>query len=293
MLDAFEILTTSGVVVWSKTYAPVGNNVINSLINDVFIEERGSSIAKSGDDGQAARNAPFKKDKYTLKYTTAKDLGLIFVAVYQSILHLSWVDNLLDVTRALFIKQFAKDVKKANTSRIDCSPFGQTFDALVAKLDKTSTEPIARSDQDSTDATELTPPSSSAGTEDGMDEPPPPPVPGLKKRIVLSFVSPKPDYPANKIISCLQAHLQRHHLDRCHSNSHPRHLQTRIPRRKPHPHGKGWTRRQRFEKVSQARKCHFRPDFFRRGVTRQKTRRSKEGKHKVQAQMGYRRLWCR
>lgn len=201
MLDAFEILTTSGVVVWSKTYAPVGNNVINSLINDVFIEERGSSIAKSGDDGQAARNAPFKKDKYTLKYTTAKDLGLIFVAVYQSILHLSWVDNLLDVTRALFIKQFAKDVKKANTSRIDCSPFGQTFDALVAKLDKTSTEPIARSDQDSTDATELTPPSSSAGTEDGMDEPPPPPVPGLKKRIVPSSVSPKPDYPANTKLS--------------------------------------------------------------------------------------------
>ena len=40
MLDTFEIVTTSGVVLWSRTYVPVGANVINSLIRDVFIEER-------------------------------------------------------------------------------------------------------------------------------------------------------------------------------------------------------------------------------------------------------------
>ena len=40
MLEAFEILTTSGVVLWSKSYAPVGAHVVNSLINDVFIEEK-------------------------------------------------------------------------------------------------------------------------------------------------------------------------------------------------------------------------------------------------------------
>lgn len=69
MLDAFEILTTSGVVLWSKTYAPIGAGTINSLIKDVFIEDRAS-----GRD--------YKKDKYTLKWTIAKDFGLIFVVCY-------------------------------------------------------------------------------------------------------------------------------------------------------------------------------------------------------------------
>ena len=70
MLDAFEIVTTSGIVLWRKHYAPLSPHVINSLINDVFIEERLSSSSTAD---------AYKKDKYTLKYATAKDVGLIFV----------------------------------------------------------------------------------------------------------------------------------------------------------------------------------------------------------------------
>ena len=78
MLDSFEILTSSGVVLWSKTYAPVSSRIVNSLINDVFIEERVSPTA-GGEDVAAVRNPAYKKEKYTLKWTTAKDFGLIFV----------------------------------------------------------------------------------------------------------------------------------------------------------------------------------------------------------------------
>jgi hypothetical protein len=74
MLDTFEILTTSGVVLWSRTYVPVGANVINSLIRDVFIEER---IQPQSED--AGSKPTYKKEGYTLKWTAAKDLGLIFV----------------------------------------------------------------------------------------------------------------------------------------------------------------------------------------------------------------------
>lgn len=74
MLDTFEILTTSGVVLWSRTYVPVGANVINSLIRDVFIEER---IQPQADD--TGSKPAYKKDGYTLKWTAAKDVGLIFV----------------------------------------------------------------------------------------------------------------------------------------------------------------------------------------------------------------------
>lgn len=74
MLDTFEILTTSGVVLWSRTYVPVSANVINSLIRDVFIEER---IQPQSED--AGSKPTYRKDGYTLKWTAAKDLGLIFV----------------------------------------------------------------------------------------------------------------------------------------------------------------------------------------------------------------------
>lgn len=73
MLDAFEIFTTSGVVLWSRSTSNIGQTVVNSLINDVFIEERVRSTS------QVNSNPTYKHDKYTLKYTFVKDLGLIFV----------------------------------------------------------------------------------------------------------------------------------------------------------------------------------------------------------------------
>lgn len=74
MLDDFSIVTTSGIVLWRRSYAPVSTNVVNSLINDVFVEERQKSGAQ-----ETAVNPPYKKDKYTLKWTAAKDVGLVFV----------------------------------------------------------------------------------------------------------------------------------------------------------------------------------------------------------------------
>lgn len=71
MLDAFEIITTSGVVLWSKTYAPVGAHIVNSLISEVFIEERVTPA-----DGSSPA---FRKEKYTLKWKKIKEAGLIFV----------------------------------------------------------------------------------------------------------------------------------------------------------------------------------------------------------------------
>jgi signal recognition particle receptor subunit alpha len=79
MLDTFEILTTTGVVLWSKSYAPVSPSVINNLINDVFIEERTVPGVGVGEDISAAINPPYKSDQHTLKWTTVKELGLIFV----------------------------------------------------------------------------------------------------------------------------------------------------------------------------------------------------------------------
>ena len=84
MLDSFEILTTSGVVLWSKSYIPVSQSIINGFIKDVFIEEKVLPGANVGDDESAAKSPAYKKEKYTLKWTSVKDLGLIFVVGLRS-----------------------------------------------------------------------------------------------------------------------------------------------------------------------------------------------------------------
>lgn len=85
MLDSFEILTTSGVVLWSKSYAPTNPAIINSLITNVFIEERTLPGAGIADDISAANNPPYKYDQHTLKWTTVKELGLIFVVCTETL----------------------------------------------------------------------------------------------------------------------------------------------------------------------------------------------------------------
>ena len=75
MLDTFEILTTSGVVLWSKSYAPVGAHIINGFINDVFIEEKVRPEAATANGVSPV----FKKEKYSLKWKRVKEFNLIFV----------------------------------------------------------------------------------------------------------------------------------------------------------------------------------------------------------------------
>jgi signal recognition particle receptor subunit alpha len=53
----------------------VGSHIINSLINDVFIEEK-LRLQDSSAEGASPR---YTKEKYTLKWKIVKDLGLIFV----------------------------------------------------------------------------------------------------------------------------------------------------------------------------------------------------------------------
>jgi signal recognition particle receptor subunit alpha len=78
MLDTFEILTTSGVVLWSRSYAPVNPSVINNFIADIFIEEK-AAAAGAKDNLSASQNPPYRADQHTLKWTFVKELGVIFV----------------------------------------------------------------------------------------------------------------------------------------------------------------------------------------------------------------------
>ncbi|KAK6500568.1 hypothetical protein TWF506_003340 [Arthrobotrys conoides] len=168
MLDLFEVITTSGVVLWSKSYAPVKSSVINSLISDVFIEERN----QPGSDGKW-----FKKDSYTLKWTLAADVGLVFVAVYQSLLHLTWIDELLDQVKKLFVALYGEKIKASAGTKIQCH-FDKYFEASLRSLERkvggaTTARPADASIED---------PNSDGnwgGFSDGDELSSPPPMPGV------------------------------------------------------------------------------------------------------------------
>lgn len=99
MLDCFEILTTSGVVLWSRVNVPLGAHVINSLINDVFIEEKVHPTGGAVGEDSVQRVPSYRHDKYTLKYTQVKELGLIFVVSTTCNVEVFWPSNLDHVRR--------------------------------------------------------------------------------------------------------------------------------------------------------------------------------------------------
>lgn len=82
MLDTFEIITTSGVVLWSRTYASVSPSIVNNFIADTFIEEKNGIV---GESQSAATNPAYKSDQHTLKWTLVKELGVIFVVQHAHI----------------------------------------------------------------------------------------------------------------------------------------------------------------------------------------------------------------
>ncbi|KAL7621282.1 hypothetical protein AAE478_008601 [Parahypoxylon ruwenzoriense] len=144
MLDTFEVLTTSGVVLWSRTYAPVNPSVINNFITDVFIEEKGASTGAKDTVHSSASNPPYKADQHTLKWTFVKELGVIFVAVYRSLLHLSWIDKLVDNLKTIFIDLYGDQLKRPHTTIVECRKFDEYFDQQYRELEATSTTNTSR-----------------------------------------------------------------------------------------------------------------------------------------------------
>ncbi|KAG6010448.1 hypothetical protein E4U21_006449 [Claviceps maximensis] len=147
MLDTFEIITTSGVVLWSRSFAPLNSSIVNNFIADTFIEEKSSGHA-SRDLQSAATNPAYKSDQHTLKWTVVKELGVIFVAVYRSLLHLSWVDKLVDNIKTIFVKLYGEQLTKPHTTIVECAGFDDYFDQQIQELDASSSivsEPLAAS----------------------------------------------------------------------------------------------------------------------------------------------------
>jgi len=78
MLDSFNIVTTGGEVLWSRTLTPVNPTIINNFITDVFIEEK-SDWATARDGQSSALNPPYKSGQHMLRYAFVKEFGVMFI----------------------------------------------------------------------------------------------------------------------------------------------------------------------------------------------------------------------
>ena len=116
MLEQLLIFTRGGLILW--TCKELGNALkgspIDTLIRSCLLEER---------SGAASFNYDAPGASYTLKWTFHNELGLVFVALYQRILHLLYVDDLL----AMVKKEFAEIYDPKRTVYHD---FDETFRQL-------------------------------------------------------------------------------------------------------------------------------------------------------------------
>ncbi|XP_028793931.1 signal recognition particle receptor subunit alpha [Neltuma alba] len=95
MLEQLLIFTRGGLILW--TCKELGNALkgspIDTLIRSCLLEER---------SGAASFNYDAPGASYTLKWTFHNELGLVFVALYQRILNLLYVDDLLAMVKREF-----------------------------------------------------------------------------------------------------------------------------------------------------------------------------------------------
>ncbi|KAF2310906.1 hypothetical protein GH714_018319 [Hevea brasiliensis] len=110
MLEQLLIFTRGGLILW--TCKELGNALkgspIDTLIRSCLLEERSGAASYNYDAPGAA---------YTLKWTFHNELGLVFVAVYQRILHLLYVDELLAMVKREFSEIY--DPKRMNYNDFD------------------------------------------------------------------------------------------------------------------------------------------------------------------------------
>ena len=127
MIERFTVFHKGGIVLWQKqfgsTMSGAKTNPVNNLINEILLEER------SGDDS-------FTHEEFNMKWVQENDFGLIFVCVYQKVLQLLYIDELLEKARRKFVSMFKDNLVPVDHS-IDFD-FEETFLSMQKKLETSS-----------------------------------------------------------------------------------------------------------------------------------------------------------
>eukprot|EP00996_Jenningsia_fusiforme_P006082 NODE_725_length_1949_cov_25.513158_g671_i0.p1 GENE.NODE_725_length_1949_cov_25.513158_g671_i0~~NODE_725_length_1949_cov_25.513158_g671_i0.p1 ORF type:complete len:562 (+),score=116.49 NODE_725_length_1949_cov_25.513158_g671_i0:75-1760(+) len=122
MIDNFTILHKGGRVLWQRSPVKVRGNPINQLVKSVLLEERSGETS-------------FTHEAYKLHWLLANDLGLVFVVVYQKILQLLYIDELLQSVKSAFCAGYKAVLSQPDQLRQLAEQFDLQFDKILAKVE--------------------------------------------------------------------------------------------------------------------------------------------------------------
>jgi len=136
MLDFFAIFSKGGILLWcfrgagllQKDWDTGFTPAVNTFIKTVLLQE------KSGRN----RTAQFEHGSLALKYRLDNEFELVFVAAYQKMLPLLYLDKLLDEIQLRFRDRFEAELKDASTfleSGNVYSAFGNDFKKTMAAVE--------------------------------------------------------------------------------------------------------------------------------------------------------------
>eukprot|EP01064_Diplonema_japonicum_P034562 TRINITY_DN71_c3_g2_i1.p1 TRINITY_DN71_c3_g2~~TRINITY_DN71_c3_g2_i1.p1 ORF type:complete len:574 (+),score=139.84 TRINITY_DN71_c3_g2_i1:38-1759(+) len=93
MIDEVTVVHKGGLVLWKHSYSKVKGNPVSQLIKTVILEDR------TGD-------GCFTHDTYKVEWLLENELELIFVVVYQHLLALNYISDLLDALKGAFVARY-------------------------------------------------------------------------------------------------------------------------------------------------------------------------------------------
>lgn len=121
MIDAFYIFTKGGLLLWSTQLVKVKGNPLDRLIREVLLEERVGETNAS-------------LDSYSMKWKLVSEMDLFFVAVYQGILQISYLEGLLSLVSKEFLAKVVNDFGTGlNLKHVD---FNEEFRKAISQADK-------------------------------------------------------------------------------------------------------------------------------------------------------------
>eukprot|EP01103_Thecamoeba_quadrilineata_P013220 TRINITY_DN3600_c0_g1_i1.p1 TRINITY_DN3600_c0_g1~~TRINITY_DN3600_c0_g1_i1.p1 ORF type:complete len:636 (+),score=152.31 TRINITY_DN3600_c0_g1_i1:25-1908(+) len=123
-VDNFTIFSKGGLVLWSHNEVDLVGNPINSLVKNILMEERG---------GENSYNI----ESYALKWVFANEFGIIFVAVYQRLLQMFYIDKLLELVKDRFLEIFKNLPPHKRDLPLDDKYFLPRYQEIISEIMQT------------------------------------------------------------------------------------------------------------------------------------------------------------
>jgi len=120
MLDQITVFNQAGPILWSKSLAPLKGDPLNELIRNIFLEGRFGATS-------------FISGQYEMKWKLINEFHVVIVAVYQKVIRLPYVEELLEKIKNEIIERYGPLLKQIPFKKIR---FDKHFEKILYETEK-------------------------------------------------------------------------------------------------------------------------------------------------------------